>query len=132
MTMIRVTREGGKRVDEVLWKAQELDIVEKPNGPAAAALIAAGLGALVLGIFTTWNEASQGMHDFLEIDKDVGPLSGKTTFAVIAYVVAWGVLAPLMWTRSFPWTAVLLITGVLLAGGFIGTFPEFFQEFASD
>ena len=132
MATIRVTREGDKQVDEIFWKTEELDIIEKPNGPAAAALIAAGLGALVLGIFTTWNEASQSMHDFLEIDKDVGPLSGKTTFAVIAYLIAWGVLAPLMWTRSFPWTAVLAITGVLLVGGFIGTFPEFFQEFASE
>jgi hypothetical protein len=132
MTTMRVTREDGTAVDEVAWQAAELEVVEKVNGPAAAALIAAGIGAFVLGLFTTWNEASTGMHDFLEMDKDVGPLSGKTIMAVVAYVVSWGILAPLMWKRALPWNTILIITAVLIAAGFIGTFPKFFEQFASD
>jgi len=132
MATIRVSREGGQTIDEIEWKAEELDIVERPNGPAMAAIIAAGIGALILGILTTLNEASTDVHDFLEIDKDVGPLSGKTLFAVIGYLVAWGVLAPLLWRRSIPFNTGLIITGLLLAGGFIGTFPEFFELFASE
>jgi len=132
MANIRITREGQATVDEVRWQPAVLDIVEKPNGPAAAAIIAAGVGALFLGIFTVWNEASTGMHDFLEIDKGVGPLSGKTSFAVVAYVVTWALLAPLMWRKSFAWVPVLATTALLLAAGFIGTFPEFFQLFASE
>src|SRR5574341_2177023 len=130
MANIRVAREGGQTVDEIQWKAEELDITEKPNGPAMAAIIAAGVGALVLGILTTLNEASTDVHDFLELDKDVGPLSGKTLFAVLAYVVSWAVLAPVLWRRSIPLSTGLIITALLLAGGFVGTFPEFFELFA--
>jgi len=132
MATIRVSREGGQMIDEIEWKAEELDIVERPNGPAMAAIIAAGIGALILGILTTLNEASTDVHDFLEIDKDVGPLSGKTLFAVIGYLVAWGVLAPLLWRRSISWNTGLIITGLLLVGGFVGTFPKFFELFASE
>jgi len=132
MATIRVSREGGQMIDEIEWKAEELDIVERPNGPAMAAIIAAGIGALILGILTTLNEASTDVHDFLEIDKDVGPLSGKTLFAVIGYLVAWAVLAPLLWRRSISWNTGLIITGLLLVGGFVGTFPKFFELFASE
>ena len=132
MATIRVAREDGSTVDEVAWQAEQLEIVEKVNGPAGAALIAAGIGAFFLGLFTTWNEASTGMHDFLEMDKDVGPLSGKTILAVVTYLVSWAILAPLMWKRSLPWSTILIVTALLLAAGFIGTFPKFFEEFASD
>jgi len=33
----------------------------------------------------TLDEASTGVHDFLQFNDRVGPLSGKTIFAVIAY-----------------------------------------------
>ena len=131
MTTIRVKREGGEAVDEIQWQAQELDIVERPNGPAVAALIAAGFGVLMLGIFTVWAEASASFKDdVLNIKNRVGPLSGKTTFAVIAYFVSWAVLAVPLWKKSIPMNTALLITGALVAGGIVGTFPKFFQLFA--
>lgn len=132
MATIRIRREGGRGVDEVAWQAEQLEIVEKPNGPAAAALLSAAIGSLTLGVLTVWNEASEGMHDFLELDTGVGPLSGKTVFAVIAYLIAWAILSPALWRRNVAWPAVLAVTGLLLAGGFLGTFPEFFKLFASE
>ena len=132
MTTIKYSRQGGEVIDEVEWQGQELEIVEKANGPAAAALISTGIGAFALGLFTVWSEASTGMHDWLEFDTDVGPLSGKTTMAVVAYLVSWVILAPLLWKRSLPWTTVLIITAVLVFGGFLGTFPKFFEQFASE
>ena len=132
MATIRVRGEGGSQVNELTWRAEELEVVEKPNGPAAAALIAAGVGALALGILTVLNEASEAVHDFLELDTGVGPLSGKTTFAVISYVVAWALLSPALWRRNVSWSVVLAVTGLLLVGGLLGTFPEFFKLFASE
>ncbi len=38
-TTIRYERTGGRPVDEIEWKAEELEIVERPNGPAAAAML---------------------------------------------------------------------------------------------
>jgi hypothetical protein len=130
---IRVTRDDGRNVvDEVAWEAEHLEIAEKPNGPAAAALLAAGAGALALGILTVLNETGEDISEFLNLDDGVGPLSGKTLFAVVVYLAVWAILAPLMWRRNLSWTPVLWLSGLLIAGGFVGTFPEFFKLFASD
>ena len=129
MATIRFEREGGKAVDEIQWQAQDLSITEKPNGPAAAALIAAGIGAAALGLLTVLNEASTDIHDFLDIKNRVGPLSGKTTFAIIAYLISWVVLAPVLWRQNLAWNTVLIITAVLIVAGFVGTFPKFFLLF---
>jgi hypothetical protein len=102
------------------------------TGPAAAATLAVGIGALVLGLLTTLNEASTSVHDFLEFNERVGPLSGKTIFAVIAFFVSWGVLAALWRRTSPPLRTVLVAAAVLIGLGLLGTFPIFFQAFASE
>ena len=108
-------------------------VIRAPNRPAiAAAVLAAGVGAFVLGLLTTLNETSTGVHDFLEFDEDVGPLSGKTVIAVIAYLASWAILHGL-WRRQNPLLRPILIaTVVLIALGVLGTFPTFFQAFASE
>ena len=130
MANIRVVREGGETRDEIVWQAQELDIHERPNGPAVAAIIAAAIGVFVLGLLTTLSEANTDVHDFLDIKNRVGPLSGKTTFSVIVYLVAWAALVPLLWKRTVPFASAMLIATVLIALGFVGTFPKFFELFA--
>src|SRR3990170_2037662 len=130
MANIRVVREGGGTTDEIVWQAQELDIRERPNGPAIAAIIAAAIGVFALGLLTTLSEANTDVHDFLDIKNRVGPLSGKTTFSVIVYLAAWVVLAPALWKRTVPFANAMLIAAVLIALGFVGTFPKFFELFA--
>jgi hypothetical protein len=112
--------------------SSRLEDVERPTGPVAAAVLATGIGALVLGFLTTLNEASTGVHDFLEFDKDVGPLSGKTIIAVVAYLGSWAVLHGLWRRRNPPLRPILIVTVVLIALGVLGTFPTFFQAFASE
>jgi peptidoglycan biosynthesis protein MviN/MurJ (putative lipid II flippase) len=102
---------------------------ERPSGPAAASILAAGIGALVLGILTTWSEASTGFADALQWNDRVGPLSGKTIISAIAYFGSWGVLH-VIWRRSNPsLQRVVWITVLLIVLGLIGTFPKFFQQF---
>jgi hypothetical protein len=60
--------------------------------PAAGALLAVGVGTLVIGILTTWAEASTGFADALNWKDRVGPLSGKTIVGVLAYFASWAVL----------------------------------------
>jgi hypothetical protein len=111
---------------------EALVTTERPFGPAAAVIVATGVGAFVLGLLTTLNEASTEVHDFLEFDEGVGPLSGKTIIAGAAFFVAWAILH-VLWRRSNPpLRTVLIVTGVLLVLGLIGTFPTFFQAFASE
>ncbi len=130
MASITVKREGGQAVEDIKWAAQELEIVEKPNGAAGAAIIASGIGVAALGFFTTMNEASARMHDFLNFQNRVGPLSGKTTMAGIIWLVAWALLAPALWKRNVPMNTVLIVTAILLVIGAVGTYPKFFTLFA--
>ena len=102
----------------------------KPSGPAAAVVLAAGVGTFVLGLFTTLNEASTDINDFLRLSDDVGPLSGKTIIAGAAFFLSWAVLGYLWRGREVAWRPVLTATIVLLALGFLGTFPTFFEAFA--
>lgn len=62
----------------------------------------------------------------------MGPLSGKTIFATVAFLASWIVLTPLLRYRSFPWRPVVGATVVLVALGILGTFPTFFQAFAPE
>ena len=130
MANIKVVSEGGETIDEIVWKAEELDIHERPNGPAVAAIISAAIGVFVLGLLTTLNEASTDIHDFLDIKSRVGPLSGKTTFSVIVYLVAWAALIPVLWKRTVPFASAMLLATALVALGLVGTFPKFFELFA--
>jgi len=132
--MAGVNVEGSKSraVDEIRWKAEGLEVAERPNGPAAAAILAAGIGSLVLGILTTMAEANTGLRGWLQFQDRVGPLSGKVIVSMIAYVISWAVLVPLLWRRNLPFSLMALATALLLTGGFIGTFPKFFQLFAPD
>ena len=106
-------------------------VKERPEGPAAAALLAAGIGAAALGLVTTVAAASETVNDWLRLSESVGPLSGKTIFAVVVWLVAWAVLHPLL-RRSRVSSAVLAITAVLVLIGVIGTFPIFFEAFAPE
>ena len=103
-----------------------------PSGPAAAAMLAAGIGTLVLGIMTTLAEGIVGIHDWLQFNDRVGPLSGKTIIAVAAFFGAWGLLTA-AWRRSDPpLKRVAAATAALVLLGLVGTFPIFFQAFAGE
>ena len=113
-------------------QTSELQDVDRPTGPVAAALLATGIGAFTLGLFTTLSEASTGIHDFLQFTDEVGPLGGKTILAVLSYFGSWAILHGL-WRRQNPVLRPILITAaVLTALGILGTFPIFFQAFASE
>ncbi len=113
----------------------EFDLPARPDGPGAAAMLAAGIGIFALGLFTTLNEASTALHDWFgkwEFGRGVGPLAGKTTLAVIVWAVAWLALHA-AWRKKDvdlrPMFWIGLILGIL---GAIGTFPPFFTAFAAE
>jgi hypothetical protein len=114
------------------YQVSELHEIDKPTGPVAAAVLATGIGAFVLGLLTTLSEASTDVADFLQWSDDVGPLSGKTILSVVAFFASWGVLH-LIWRRQDrPLRPILIIAAVLVALGIIGTFPTFFEAFAPE
>jgi hypothetical protein len=102
------------------------------DGPPAASLIAAGIGAVTLGLFVTLAEASTGIKDWLQWNDRVGPLSGKTILAVVAYFASFLILALWWRDKSFALKTILLAASVLVALGVLFTFPPIFQAFATD
>jgi len=105
----------------------------KPNGPVAAVFIATGIASLVLGLFVTLNEMSADINNFLKFDANygigsgVGPLSGKVTLAVIAFIVSWVVLHIVWRGKELDFRKVFIASLILVGLGFALTFPPIFQ-----
>jgi hypothetical protein len=118
---------------ESLGKQQVKPVVESQVSAAdqamGAAMIASGIGSLVLGIAIILAEVSPGFKTFVTWNSGVGPLSGKTGVSVIAFVFSWVVLhyalkgKSVSLTTSFIWTIALVVLGLLL------TFPPVFMSF---
>jgi hypothetical protein len=113
----------------------DLNLKDKPDGPAAAAALAAGIGIFALGLLTVLSEVSEPIHDWLEtweFDQGVGPLAGKTTVAVIAWAVSWIVLGFLFRKRDVSIKVWFVLALVLVILGALGTFPPIFLSFAAE
>jgi len=107
-------------------------VPDKPEGPISAAIIATGVGAAALGLFTTLAEASTTVKDWLQFSDPVGPLSGKTIMAVTVWLVSWAILHLSMRRTRYETGRAMTIALVLIAVGVLGTFPTFFQLFAPE
>ena len=109
-----------------------LDLVDKPDGPAAAAMIASGLGIFTLGLMTTLAVINGSVKSFLEwfqFDQGVGALAGKSTVSVIVFFITWLVLY-LLWREKDVVLKKAFYIGLGLGIlGVIGTFPPFFEAF---
>ena len=108
----------------------------KPNGPVAASFLAAGIASLILGILVVLNELGGDISKFLAFDKNfglgsgVGPLSGKVTITVLAFGISWLVLHVLWRGKEVNFGRIFSVALVLVAAGFILTFPPVFDLFA--
>ena len=102
---------------------------DKPEGPIAAAILAAGVGALALGAVTVLVEANASVKSALTLSTAVGPLSGKVAVTVGVWLVSWFVLHLVYRTKPFESRRALAIAAILIALGVVGTFPTFFQMF---
>jgi len=103
----------------------------RPNGEAAAALLAAGIGCLALGVVTTVAAASTAFANSIKLVNAVGPLSGKTTIAVVVWLLAWVGLHFAFRRHQVDFTRVFVIALILVGLGLVGTFPPFYDLFAS-
>lgn len=104
----------------------------RPEGPVAAALLATGVGSLALAILVVIAEANESFATSLAYSDRVGPLSGKTIWAVGAYAGSWLILAVALRGRRMNLRAVAFVSGVLLALALVGTFSPFFELFKSE
>ena len=98
-----------------------------PTGPAAAALLASGIGILVIGLMTTGAVLSGQQKNVLSWYDPAGPLTGKTGVGVLVWLISWAALhhrlaeKDLALQRVFAWTLVLIALGLILV------FPPVFE-----
>ena len=104
----------------------------RPEGPVAAALLAVGVGSLVLAILVVIAEAKESFAMSLAYSDRVGPLAGKTIWAVVAYFGSWAILTVALRRRRMNLRVVAIVSGVLLAFALVGTFSPFYQLFMPD
>jgi hypothetical protein len=98
---------------------------EIPNGPGAAAILAAGLGSLALGIFAFAGDAAPPLKAAFTLWPPSGPLSGVSTAAILVWIGAWLVLGRRWRRREVDLARVNAAAFVMLGGGLLLTFPPF-------
>ena len=106
--------------------------IELPNGPAAAALLAGGIGASVFGVITFFSEVSAAFGKSLNWYNPVGPLSGKSILGTLAFFASWAVLAFVWKGKETNFNRVATIAVILLVVGLITTFPPFWHLFIAE
>ncbi|HEX8963901.1 MAG TPA: hypothetical protein VF801_12940 [Rhodocyclaceae bacterium] len=97
--------------------------IELPNGAAAAALLAAGIGCAALGVFALLGDAFPGIAGFFKFYVPTGPLSGVSVSAIAVWLASWFSLDNSWAGRDADIARVGVAALVLLAAGFALTFP---------
>src|SRR5689334_6229467 len=91
-----------------------------PNGRAAAALLAAGIGCLALGALSVLSSVFDPLSEALKFYGLADDISGVSTLAIAAWLLSWFLLHR-RWKQlqvHFPW--VLAVTLLLIALGLLG------------
>lgn len=91
------------------------------NGAAMAAVLGAGVGSFAMGVFVLLNEA--GLFAAPALYGPAGGVTGRTTFAAAAWLLAWGVLHARWKSREVAPGPVLAWTLALVVVAVLGTFP---------
>ena len=99
------------------------------NGAAAAAVLTVGIGSFVLGLLTTLAAASRPIATALAFYGPAGSLSGKSTVAVVVWLVAWAAFHKRWKNTQVNFSGVFVATLILITLGLLGTFPPVFEWF---
>lgn len=99
------------------------------NGAPAAAILAAGIGCLVLGLMTILCENITAFGNFFNFINPVGNLTGKTWMAILAWLVSWAILGNKWRDQEVDFGKIYKVTLILVALGILATFPPIFDLF---
>lgn len=95
------------------------------TGAVHAAFLAAGIGSFAMGFITVLHEA--GVYSAPTIYGPAGGVSGRTTFAVAAWLIAWAVLHRLWRRRPIRGAVPGVACALLVLAGLLCTFPPLWQ-----
>ena len=91
------------------------------NGAAMASALAAGVGAFAMGLIVVLNEAA--LFAAPALYGPGGGVTGRTAFATLVWLTAWGVLHARWRSREIAPGRVLVSTLILVGAGVLGTLP---------
>ena len=97
------------------------------NGSVWAAILASGIGAFAMGLVVILNEA--GVFAAPSLYGPSGGVSGRTTIAVVVWLVAWVVLHSRWKDRRVDARRVRAVTLLLIGLGLVATFPPVWAVF---
>lgn len=118
---------GGRSRPAEVIRLEEIE--EVANGPAVAAVLASAFGVFVLGLVTTLAAAVEDFKNWLSWDDTAGPLSGKTSLALAAWIGVWLPLHVLLRKRNVDVRLVSLVSAVLIIISFFWLMmPPFFER----
>jgi hypothetical protein len=100
---------------------------DAPNGAALAAILAAGIGSFAVGVIVLLDAA--GVVSVPSLYGPSGGVSGRTTLAVVSWLVAWAMLHLRWRTGEVLPGRVYAITLILIVLGVLGTFPPLWDVF---
>jgi hypothetical protein len=94
-----------------------------PTGPAAAAVLSAGIGCCALGILAVIGDGSTAAAHWFTFYLPTGPLSGVTTMAILVWLVSWLILARRWQSKMVSIARINTVAFVLLGLSLLLTFP---------
>ena len=94
-----------------------------PNGSAAAAILASGIGTFIFAVMAFAGDKSPAIKSGLIFYKPTGPLSGVAGTAVVLWILCWVFLEWRWAKKTVPGKVVCVTSLVLLALGLLLTFP---------
>lgn len=100
-----------------------------PNGAAHAAFLAAGIGTFAMGVIVVLYETDVFAPPV--IYAPAGGVSGRTTLAVIVWLIAWAVLHARWRHRDLATGRIATLTFVFIALGFLLAFPPLWPVFGA-
>lgn len=104
-------------------REDELRAITPPNGSGAAAVLAAGLGALVLAVLAVAADRIPAVQHAMVFYSPTGPLSGVTTSAIVIWLIAWFALDRTWRNRTVAMRAVGVAALTMLVLSLLLTFP---------
>ena len=94
-----------------------------PNGGGAAALLAAGIGCLMVAIFAILADKVASIKSLMNFYRPTGPLSGVTTCAILVWLISWAILHRRWSGRMVALGGITTSALILLGLSLLLTFP---------
>ncbi len=95
------------------------------NGPAAAAILSAGVGCFALSLLAFIGDASKSIAKIFIFYRPTGPLSGVSTTAIVVWLAVWFALASVWKNKTVALAKINTVAIVFLLLGVLLTFPPF-------